>query len=206
MENSIRAIVIDDHPLYREGVVWTLGEQGGISVLAEGASAEDAFKLVEEYNPDVVLLDITIPGGGINAAGAISKKFPYTKIIMLTVSEEPTDMTKALINGAHGYLVKGIRGAELVDVVQSIVSDRTFISCSLATHILNSMNVPKDDQNSGNIINTLTEREEYILGLVAEGMTNEDVGKALDIREHTVVDRINSIRRKFSIQVEPSTL
>jgi DNA-binding NarL/FixJ family response regulator len=112
MANQIRIAVIDDHPLYREGIVQTLTEAEGLEVVAEGAMAAHALKVAQECLPDVILLDLRIPGGGVEAAANIADACPHVRIIMLTASENAQDVTSALQAGARGYILKGSSGPE----------------------------------------------------------------------------------------------
>src|SRR5438445_12861300 len=108
MADVIRVIVADDHPLFRDGVVNSLRAAGDITIEGEASSADEALQLAREYLPDIALLDITMPGGGITAAREIAQACPATKIIMLTVSEDEDDLLGALKAGASGYVLKGV--------------------------------------------------------------------------------------------------
>src|SRR4051794_33706342 len=111
MTHGIRLVVIDDHPLFREGVTRSLTEIDGFEVVGEGSSAEDALRLAGEEAPDILLLDISLPGGGLNAIAPILSHRPSQKIVMLTVSEESEDLAAALNSGAQGYVLKGVGSA-----------------------------------------------------------------------------------------------
>ena len=108
MNDKIGVIVVDDHPLFREGVVNIIQAESDMEIKGQGASAEAALHLARDVLPDIAILDITMPGGGINAVRMISADCPVTKIIMLTVSEEEDDVVEALRAGARAYILKGV--------------------------------------------------------------------------------------------------
>ena len=108
MKDHIQILVVDDHPLFREGVVRTLGSEPDMEIVGEATTADEAWSLAAELLPDVVLLDITIPGGGLEAAAQIAASSPVTRIVMLTASEAEDDVLKALKAGARGYILKGV--------------------------------------------------------------------------------------------------
>src|SRR5437660_907125 len=114
MSERIQMVIVDDHPLLREGVAHTLRAEPDIDVVGEGATADEAIRLAHDLLPDLMLLDITLPGGGLHAARVIGETCPVTRIVMLTVSEEEDDVLAALKAGAHGYILKGIAARELV--------------------------------------------------------------------------------------------
>ncbi len=117
--NVIRVAVVDDHPMFREGVAHLLNGVDGIEVVAEGATAADAVRIAQERAPNVMLLDIRIAGGGIEAAHNVARARPDTQVIMLTASEDEEHVASALRAGVRGYILKGSNGSELVRVVQN---------------------------------------------------------------------------------------
>ena len=122
MSELIKTIVVDDHPLFREGVVRSLLESGCFDVVAQSDSHDDALEKVTRHKPDIVLLDISLPGGGIETASEIADCAPHTKVIMLTVSEAADDVQGALSAHAKGYVLKGVSSKELVEILQKINS------------------------------------------------------------------------------------
>ena len=118
MTDPLHVAIVDDHPLFREGVAHILGAQPDIVVIGQGESAEDAVRIAGENLPDVILLDVSMPGGGLQAVRQIARDFPVVKIVMLTVSEEEEDVTAALRAGARGYVLKGVAGRELVRILR----------------------------------------------------------------------------------------
>ena len=108
MDEVIRIVLVDDHPLFREGVAYTLGAQPDMQVVAQGDSRDEAARLAEVHSPYVLLLDINIPGGGIEAARVVAATHPAIRIIMLTASVDEDDLTAAMAAGAKGYILKGV--------------------------------------------------------------------------------------------------
>jgi DNA-binding NarL/FixJ family response regulator len=135
MRNLIRIAVIDDHPMFREGAVDMLKCADGFKIVGEGATADDALKLAQERAPDVVLLDLCMPGGGIEAATCITRDCPHIRIVVLTASEDEQDVTSALQAGARGYILKGSSGPEIVEAVRAIVQGHFYVAPSLAARL-----------------------------------------------------------------------
>src|SRR5262245_50117217 len=116
MSDRLRVAVVDDHPIFREGVAHTLRSARALEIVGEGATAEDAIQIAQKELPDMLLLDINMPGGGIEATRSIVRTFPFIKVIVLTISEREDDVTKALEAGAKGYVLKGTSGSDLVEI------------------------------------------------------------------------------------------
>ena len=196
MTEPVRLLIADDHPLFREGVAHTLNASGDLSVVAQAASAEEAVRLATEHLPDVALLDITMPGGGLNAARAIAATCPVTKIIMLTVSEAHDDLMTALKAGARAYVLKGIAAPELIQVVRAVAQGEVYVTPSLAGRLLIEMG----DTRLASPLDDLTEREREILQLVAASQTNREIGLRLHLAEKTVKHYITNILQKLHVR------
>lgn len=196
----IRAIVVDDHPLFREGVARSLEESGQFTVIAQGGSAADAVRLAGDLNPDIVLLDLSMPGGGIEAAGRIAQNAPDVKVVVLTVSEASDDIMAALKAGAKGYVLKGVGSAALVEILQGIVKGESYVSPALAARLLTEMRLRPPPTGAEDPLSKLTAREEQILRLVAQGMSNKEVGRKLDLQEKTVKHHMTRILEKLQVR------
>jgi DNA-binding NarL/FixJ family response regulator/predicted transcriptional regulator len=129
---AIRIAVVDDHPMFREGAIKVLASADGIEVVGEGATAADALKVAEELRPDVMLLDMNMPGGGVEAAANIARVCPSVRSVMLTASESELDVAAALQAGARGYILKGSSGAEVVETVRAIFRGELYVAPRLA--------------------------------------------------------------------------
>ena len=201
MADHIHIVIVDDHPLFREGVSATLQQEETFQVVAEGTNAEDALRLSQDLLPDILLLDIAMPGGGIEAARAVAAACPVTKIVMLTFSEEEDNVLAALKAGAKGYILKGVSGSELRHILKRIYEGEVFITPMLAATVLVEMvdDSKKVSQGAGPL-EELTEREHQILALVAEGQTNKAIGAELGITEKTVKHYMSNILAKLQVK------
>jgi two-component system nitrate/nitrite response regulator NarL len=197
MTEITRIIIADDHPLFREGVAHTLNSEPDLEIVGKAETGEEAIQLVTEFLPDIVLLDITMSEkDGITTAREISSTYPVVRIIMLTASENEDDLLNALKAGAVGYIVKGIHAQELAKAVRSVVNGDIYISPSLASALLLDLAKPREPGP----LNELTEREKGILGLVAEGLTNREIGVELHLAEKTIKHYMTNILQKLHVR------
>jgi len=196
----IRIVIADDHPLYREGVARSLSEDAGLSVVGQAQDALGAAELAERLQPDVVLLDVSMPhGGGLAALRQIMLMAKPPKVAMLTASEEDDVVMQALKAGALGYILKGVGSRDLVAVVKDLANGQSYVSPALAGRILNAMRSGAAAR-AANPIDDLSKREEDILRLVAEGKSNKEVGLALELQEKTVKHYMTSILQKLHVR------
>jgi two-component system, NarL family, nitrate/nitrite response regulator NarL len=130
--STIRLVIVDDHPLFREATVAALRTDPQITVLGQGSSATEALEMAVRLQPDLVLLDVAMPGGGLNAARNIAEAQPKIKLVMLTFSEEEDDVRKALGAGIRGYVLKGIGGSDLRRIVRAVANGETYLAPTLA--------------------------------------------------------------------------
>lgn len=196
MSTGIRVAVIDDHPLFREGVTRSLSEIDGFEIVAEGGSKDDAIRIAEHLQPDVMLIDISMPGGGLNALRPILDVSPSQKIVMLTVSEASDDVTAALRGGAKGYVLKGVGSRALADVIRTVASGESYVAPTLSAKLLNSPPAPTPEAAP---IATLTTREHDVLQLVGTGLSNKEVARKLDLHEKTIKHHMTQIMAKLGV-------
>lgn len=196
-DGRYRIVVVDDHPLYREGVARTLADDPDITVVGQGGDTDSAVDLAARLKPDLVLLDLSMPGGGgIEALQRIRALGNPPKAAILTVSEDDDDVMRALKAGAAGYLLKGIGARELVAIVKDFLRGQTYVTPSLAGRILSAMR-DGSARKAPSPLHDLSKREEDILRLVADGKSNKEVGLALDLQEKTVKHYMTSILQKL---------
>jgi len=136
MAETLQIAIVDDHPLFREGVAATLRRQPGFEVVAEGASAAEAVAIAAARLPDIMLLDLSMPGGGLEAVRQIAMAYPVVKSIMLTVSQDEEDVTTALRARARAYVLKGVAARELVEIIRSVAAADAYVTPSLAASLL----------------------------------------------------------------------
>jgi len=198
MSDPIRILIADDHPLFREGVAQSLASEPGFTVVGQAGSGEEAFSLVGDLLPDVLLLDVTMPGdGGIVTAGKVASAWPVVRIMMLTVSEDQDTLMAALKAGARGYVLKGVTARDLVNAVRVVAGGDIYISPALAGGILFELTANKQDDDP---LTTLTDRERDILSLVAEGLTNREIGDRLHLAEKTIKHYMTNVLQKLHVR------
>jgi two-component system nitrate/nitrite response regulator NarL len=193
--DPIRIVVADDHPMFRAGVVSSLAAHPDFEVVGEGASAEEAVRLAEELMPDVCLLDIAMPGGGLNAAREITSGQPQTRVVMLTVSEDEDDLLAAMKSGASGYVLKGAAGSELMNVLRTVNAGEVYVAPGLAWGLLREMSRPRSAP-----LDELSTREHEVLELVAAGLSNQEIGERLGLAEKTIKHYMTSILGKLRVR------
>ncbi len=201
MPEKIRIVLIDDHPLFRDGVVSTLDRSDDFEVVGQGENAAEAVRLAHELLPDIMLVDISMPGSGIEAVKAIASSCPVIKLVMLTVSENEDDVVSALQAGAQGYILKGISGPELLRIVKSVVEGESYLMPSLAVKVLTDLRKDSPaDAEAEDLLTLLTAREEQILELVARAMSNKEIGLELNVTERTVKHYMTNILQKLHVR------
>ncbi|WP_026158634.1 response regulator [Rhizobium leguminosarum] len=185
---AIRIAVVDDHPLFREGVSRSLSEIKDFVVVGEGASADDATTLAACHMPDVLLLDVSMPGGGIDVISEIVARSPQTKVMMLTASEDVDHLIAALRRDAAGYVVKGIGSRGLAEAIRTVVGGARYISPSMRAKV---------DKYLLDRPASLTPRETEVIELVAEGLSNKHIARRLDLQEKTIKHHMTEILFKL---------
>ena len=199
MPSKIRIVIVDDHPIVRRGVSETLSEEPDFKLVGVGESAQDAIRLARQEQPDIVLLDIALAGGGIEAAREIARENPHIKIVMLTVREDQTTVKAALRAGARGYLAKGVDGPDLVSALRRIHAGQSYVTPTLAAQLLAEAGPSQDatSEAAGGQAARLTEREEQIMSLLGEGLSNLAIGQKLGLTENTIKHYMTSLLQKL---------
>ncbi|MFG6083266.1 response regulator [Paracoccus litorisediminis] len=196
----IRVLIADDHPLFREGVAGILDRHDGTSVIAQATSGREAVELAASLAPDLVLLDLSMPDGGIWALEQIKQQDQPPVVAMLTVAEDDDSVFRALKAGADGYILKGVGGRDLVAAVEDLAAGRSYVSPGLAMKVLQALRAAPVKPGHGDPVDALTAREEEILRLVAQGKSNKEVGRALDLQEKTVKHYMTIILQKLQVR------
>jgi DNA-binding NarL/FixJ family response regulator len=196
MRDPIRIIVADDHPLYLEGLMTSLHASAAFKVQGQASNAAGAVRLAGEFLPDVALLDITMPGGGLEAARQISASCPATKIVILTASEDEDDVVAALKAGASGYILKGVAGRELVEIVRSVADGEVYVAPRLAWLLLRELSRPR----KRGPLEELTTREHEVLERVANGLSNQAIGDQMGLAEKTIKHYMTNILAKLHVR------
>lgn len=199
MTGNVRVALVDDHPLFREGVASVLASCRDVEVVAQGGSVEEAAEIAQTRKPDVVLLDVSIPGGGVNAIREISTRCPASRVMMLTVSVDKTDVLEALRLGARAYVVKGVSGRELVQALRVVMQGERYISPSLGAMLLTDVDSGKAEARPP-AVRDLNSREAAILSLVTQGLTNKQIAIRLQLSDKTVKHYMTSVFQKLHVR------
>ena len=195
MTAEISLAVIDDHPLFREGVIRSLTEMDGFSIVGEGSSKEDALRIAMQQRPDILLLDISMPGGGLDALSLILGQIPDQKIVMLTVSEASDDVMTALKSGAKGYVLKGVGSRTLADILRGIAAGDSYVAPTLSARLISE----NGTGSRANPFSALTDREREVLELASAGLSNKHIGLKLDLHEKTIKHHMTQIFTKLEV-------
>lgn len=199
MSDPIRIAIIDDHPLFRSGVALTLAAEPQFEVVGQGGCAADAISICEQMLPDVLLLDISMPGCGLAAAQKITQTCPIVRVVMLTASENDEHVLAALEAGARGYVLKGVSATELIRTINSILVGETYVTPALAARLLKQVRQAPHTA-ARNDYASLTLREEEILDEVSRGLTNKEIASRLGISEKTVKHYMTNIMEKLQVR------
>ncbi|MFI0848463.1 LuxR C-terminal-related transcriptional regulator [Mesorhizobium sp. IMUNJ 23232] len=195
MTPAITIAVVDDHPLFREGVIRSLSETGHFEVVAVGSTSSEAIDIAARTRPDVLLIDLSMPGGGHNAIEPILSRNPSQCIVVLTVSEMSEDVAAALNAGAKGYVLKGVGSRSLAEILSAVASGETYVTPSLSAQLLSTLSDAA--RSGGDSVGALSEREREVLTLVASGLSNKKVALRLDLTEKTVKHHMSRIFSKL---------
>lgn len=190
----MRVLLVDDHALFREGLVSLLHTRG-VEVVGQASDGAEAIALARELIPDVILMDLTMPGmGGLEATLSIKAEFPEIKVVILTVSEAEDDLFETIRSGAHGYLVKSTSSEDFFEMLEALDRGEAPLSRGLATRIVRHLASERSGKTTA-----LTPREEEVLRLVAEGNTNHDIAAELALSEATVKFHMSNILHKLHL-------
>src|SRR6266436_667291 len=181
MTIPIRTAIVDDHPLFREGVAKLLARTPGVEIVADGSTAVDAVNIARQFAPDVLLLDLKLPDDGAAAASTIAREHPSVRIVILTASDSDSDVAAMLRLGVRGW-----------------IAPRSRRPPSLAARLLTEMTLPAAKAGDGS--EELSSREEIILAQVSKGLTNKEIARALNLREKTVKHYMTNIMQKLGVR------
>jgi len=188
-DTPIRILIVDDHPVVVAGLASMLGTQAGMVVAGSASSGEEALELLRTTTADVVLLDLRMPGmSGIDTLHALRRSKANTRAIILTSFETDEDIYRAVQAGAQGYLLKDSRQAEMVEAIRAVHSGKRYFPRDIAARLAERM-----------MRTELTPREVEVLQMLARGLTNKEIGNALEISGNTVRNHVNSIIEKLEV-------
>lgn len=196
---KIKIVLVDDHAIVRLGLMTLLNDQPDMEVAGEASTALEAVRVVEKLQPDVVLMDIRIPGeGGIEAARQIASQFPATKVVMLTSFADDELIVKAINAGAVGYVLKQVGNEELLRAIQAAARGEALLDPSTTARLLNRVREieRKMDEDAFRI---LSDREMDVLTCLARGRTNAEIAQSLNLSEKTVGNYVGNMLEKLQL-------
>lgn len=203
MSKKTRVVVVDDHPVVRRGICATFAEEDDFEVVGEGGSAAEAIRLAKEKHADLVLLDVTMPGGGVEAAEAISASQPETAIMMLSIREDLATVRAALRAGAHGYISKGVGGNDLVASARRVLAGERYVSPELAARLITEDTNPREHGSGTDgftLRASLTQRERQVFELLGEGLSNLEIATRVGLSENTVKHYMTPLLQKLGVR------
>lgn len=192
----LSVVVVDDHSLFRAGVIGCLQRDPSIQVVAEGASGREAVALCAAERPTIALIDISMPDDGIAAVKRIALMDLGIRIVMLTVSENEDDVLRALDAGAVGYILKGVSGDELIAAVKTVAHGETFVSPNLAVRLVTTLAGSRRRKQ----VDVLSPQEKRTLQLVALGLNNRECAAQLAVSEQTVKYHMTNVMKKLAVR------
>lgn len=187
----IRVVVVDDHPIVRQGLVAALGDEADLDVVGTAGSVEECLPLVARLQPDVVLLDLELPGtGGIEGIPRLTEAAPTAKVLVFTAYDTDERVLGAIRAGAKGYLLKGASAADLASAVRAVASGGSALAPRVAAKLVSAVNAPRTST-------ALSPREREVLRLIAQGLPSKQIARTLGIAERTVKFHTTSLLHKL---------
>jgi two-component system nitrate/nitrite response regulator NarL len=196
----IKLVLVDDHSLVRQGLADLLSRSAGMQVLATTGRAEEAFELLRQHRPDLLILDLRMaPTDGITLLKALRERGETTPVLVLTMSEAAEDLGAALRLGVRGYLLKDMEPADVIDAIRRAARGELVVAPSIAGKLAAILQSGEEPGSAASLVKQLTGRERQILGYVAAGMSNKAIAKALGISHDTVKLHVRHILAKLGL-------
>ena len=207
MTQKIKIIIVDDHPLIKEGLKQILSFYPDIEIVSEGSNGSEAISIVSETSCDILLLDINMPVmSGLDALKIIRQTNPYLKVLLLTVENDFGTLREAIDLKVNGYILKESAGSTLTDAIRHVYSGGNYIDQTLTKHVFNIINEPSVAKESTSKpempdpFSFLTEREKEILSYISKGCSNKEIASKLFLSEKTIRNTITSIFKKINVK------
>jgi len=200
MAELIRVLVADDHALFRKALASVFQDEEDVDLVGEASDGEEAVKLAHELVPDVILMDVRMPKVlGIDATRQINQELPAIKIVMLTVSDDEADLFEAIKAGASGYLLKEVDPTEIAQAIRQVMEGHSLLSPAVASKLVSEFAAISKRSDERASRPSLTDRELEVLRYAADGLTNRQIGRRLQISENTVKNHIRNILEKLHL-------
>ena len=200
-EDQIRVLVVDDHAVVREGIRGVLASTPGFVVVGEAGDGAEALELAEEHRPDVVVLDLTMPGmSGLEATAALRRQSSTVRVLILSMHDHPEYVLQAVRAGAHGYVLKDATPDELRTAVKAVYGGSDYFAAAAAQQLGAAIRGEVEGEKRRLLAERLTPRERSVLVRVAKGLTNKEIASQLGISPRTVETHRDSIARKLKMR------
>ncbi len=203
---SVRVILVDDHPIVRQGLRRLLESEPELQVIAESGDGLEAVQLVERYKPDVLIVDLMMPGlNGLEVTRQVCQRLPYIRVVVLSMHKDDDYIVQALRNGAMGYVIKDTGPSELAQAVREVTSGRRYLSPQIAERLVDRL-LLQPSQLMQDPYELLTSREREVLQLVAEGFTSPEIAQRLTISRRTAEQHRANLMHKLGLQNQREVL
>ena len=197
--SKLRVILVDDHEIVRQGLKALLEVEDDIEVIGEASGGDQAVEVVRSYKPDVVVMDVRMPdGGGVEACREIRDQVPETKVIMLTSFSDDEALFNSIMAGASGFVLKQIRGGDLVDAIRTVGRGESLLDPGVTTRVLERLRKAKFDDKDPKL-SRLSPQEERILDMIGEGLTNRQIAERIHLSDKTVKNYVSTILQKLEV-------
>lgn len=199
MGEQLKVLLVDDHEIVRQGLRALLEAEGDIVVVAEADSGTSAVSLASAHRPDVVVMDVRMPGGsGVEACRAIRDERPEAQVIMLTSFSDDEALFNSIMAGAAGFVLKQIRGRDLVDAIRTVAAGKSLLDPDVTKRVLERLRKPKLDERDPKLAR-LSPQEERILDMIGEGLTNREIAERIHLSDKTVKNYVSTILQKLDV-------
>jgi len=199
MSDTLRVMLVDDHEIVRQGLRALLEAEGNIEVVAEADNGPVAVSLASTHQPDVVVMDVRMPGGsGIEACRAIRDERPDAQVIMLTSFSDDEALFNSIMAGAAGFVLKQIRGRDLLDAIRTVASGKSLLDPDVTKRVLERLRKAKFDEKDPKL-SRLSAQEERILDMIGEGLTNKEIAERIHLSDKTVKNYVSAILQKLEV-------
>jgi two-component system, NarL family, nitrate/nitrite response regulator NarL len=196
VSDDIRIGLADDHAIVREGLIRVLRKLAHARVVFEAKTAETTVRLAIDHEPDLLIVDLGMEGGGLNAIREISEKTPDVRCVVFTASEDPMSAITAMSLGAKGYILKGIGSDELVGALKAVLNDQSYVSPEFAMKLVTAATAGREAEHANRYLNV---REVQVITEVEKGLTNRQIAERLKISEQTVKYYMTSLMQKYGV-------
>jgi two-component system response regulator DevR len=195
---SIRVFLVDDHEIVRRGIGELLGAADDVEIVGEAATAEEAILRIPPTRPDVALVDLRLPdGSGVEVCREVRSRHPEIQCLILTSFSDDEALFDSIMAGASGYLLKQIKGADLLDAVRRVAAGQSLLDPAVTARVLERLRAPAEEDP---LLARLSEQERKILDLVAEGLTNRQIAERIFLAEKTVKNYVSNMLQKLGME------